>query len=494
MKVLFAVWELAPFIKVGGLSDVARSLPRALTKLNVDIRVIIPYYKSLALAEQKSEFVQKISILYDGKPIRIDIYQTNVPDTQMPVYLLKNQRFFDIPVKDTFPVYDLAVAIISSSGISGWIPEILHCNDSHCGFIPYLIKQNKIPVKTVFMIHNLHYQSTESIGIPKKMGVDPKNCRIINWESTRRKINFMLEGIIHADIVTTVSPGYAREILTEEFGAGLDDILREESHKIVGILNGIDYDIRNPATDPDLPYKYDAEVHPQKTNNNLYEYREGKRLNKLFLQKKLNFNVDETIPMISFIGRFEAYQKGIDLIHKMIIRINHDRYQFVIMGKGNIRWEERYQWLHKFFPNSIFVQNEFDEALASQIYAASDFLLIPSRFEPCGLIQLIAMRYGCLPIAHAIGGLKDTISNFDTGFLFHKSTSHELEHTLLEAILYQKDHREKFDSMIYRAMRKDFSWNVSARKYFEIYRKLLTERYTNAQNEVSNTQASSGFH
>jgi starch synthase len=473
MNVLFAVWELAPFIKVGGLSDVARSLPRALSKLEVDIRVVIPYYASITLVGQKKKFEKTISIIYDSKPVNIDIYSTTIPVTNTPVYLLKNPRYFDIPVKDTFAVYDLAVVSMSFLGVSGWKPEIIHCNDSHCGFIPYLIKHKKIPVKTVFTIHNLQYQSQESVRIPKKMGIDPKACKTINWESSRNKINFMLEGIIHADIVTTVSPGYAKEILTEEFGAGLDDILRDVSNKIVGILNGIDYDIKNPATDPDLSYRYDTDIHPDSTENKLYEFQEGKRLNKRYLQKKLKFSIDETIPMISFIGRFEAYQKGIDLIHKMIIRIKHDRYQFVIMGKGDAEWEERYQWLHKFFPKNIFVQNEFDEALASQIYAASDFLLIPSRFEPCGLIQLIAMRYGCLPIAHAIGGLKDTINHFENGFLFYKATSYKLEQTLLTAILFQKEHKNEFNSMIYQAMKKDFSWNISAKKYFEIYRKLL---------------------
>lgn len=462
MKVLFAVWELAPFFKVGGLGDVARSLPIALSKLNVDIRIIFPYYKAVKLFGKKPKKVVEFTIVYGKKKVKTAIYQISFSNYDIPVYLVKNKTYLDIPTYETFAFFDLVIVRLIKDNLLDWTPDIVHCNDRHAGFIPLLIKHQKLPFKTLTTIHNLNNQGKGPIELVEKMGIDHTNCRIIKWEIKKHSINFLLEAIIHSDIVNTVSPTYAKEIMTERYGAGLDEILRCESNKITGILNGIDYDVSNPATDKHLTHHYSS------TN-----FLEGKRLNKLYLQKKLGLTVDKDIPLVGFIGRFSAKQKGVDLIHKLIRRLSGQHYQFVILGKGEEDWEERFLWFNRFYPKTVSCRFEFDEALASQIYAASDFLLIPSKFEPCGLIQMVAMRYGSLPIARATGGLKDSIIDGVDGFLFSGSFSYSLEKSLKRTVDIWKNHRERYKKMVLAAMKKDFSWDASAKKYVELYQKLI---------------------
>lgn len=472
INVLFAVWELAPFIKVGGLGDVARSLPIALDALGIDIRVILPYYKAVNLLGEKRTRIMKFVIRYDGKPVIMTLYRTYFPNARIPVYLLKNTEFLSIPNKDTFAVFDLAVAEVTRDGITGWYPDIVHCNDLHCGFIPLLIKNFKLHTKTLFTIHNILYQGKTSLSVAKKMGItDNQISDIMQWEIDSKKINFLLKGILHADIVNTVSPSYAKEICTEEYGAGLNEIIQKK--KVIGILNGLDYTVRNPETDPYLTYHYGFKDKTVFGDHKLYSVAKGKSLNKELLQKKLNLKSNSRIPFIGYIGRLASNQKGIDLIHKLLLRKGLDFCQFVLLGKGEEDWEERFNWLAKFYPENIYVQNDFDEQLASEIYAAADFILIPSRFEPCGLIQMIAMRYGAVPIARSTGGLKDVITNRKDGFLFSHYSSYDLEKILLEAIGIKENDPREFGRIILSAMSKDLSWKVSARKYVRIYRQLL---------------------
>lgn len=474
ISVLYAVWELAPYIKVGGLGDVAKSLPIALDALGVDIRVIIPYYKAVNLLGEKRVKLAKFFIQYDGKQVPVCLYRTYFMDARIPVYLLKNTEFLSIPNKDTFAVFDLAVAQLVKDGISGWIPDIVHCNDLHCGFIPLLIKNNRLRAKTLLTIHNILHQGKASLSIARKMGInDDQISQIMQWEVEAKKINFLLEGILHADMVNTVSPSYAREICTEEYGAGLNDIFQKRQIKVTGILNGLDYTARNPETDPYLTYHYGFSDKVTTGDHKLYSIYKGKSLNKELLQKKLNLKTNSHIPFIGFIGRLASNQKGIDLIHKMLLRKGLNFCQFVLLGKGEEDWEERFNWLAKFYPDNIYVRNDFDEKLASEIYAASDFILVPSKFEPCGLIQMIAMRYGAIPIARNTGGLKDVIDNGRDGFLFNNYSSYDLEKTLLKAIEIKDHDPRQFKQIVLNAMSKDLSWKVSAKKYEKAYRQLL---------------------
>jgi starch synthase len=473
ISVLFVTWELAPFFHVGGLGDVSRSLPRALFDLGVDIRVAMPFYKILKLRNVKRKKIGKILVKYDGEESVVEIWEIRFLEKPIPVYLFKNTRYLDEPGADMYPFFNISVEKFSENNFLDWKPQIIHCNDWHTGLIPLLIKHFNPVIKTVFTIHNLLHQGRSTIEILNRTGMDSSKCRVIQWEIKKGQINSLLEGIVHSDLVNTVSPTYAKEILTEEFGVGLDDILRDEQNKISGILNGIDYAIRNPFIDSYIKFKYSAM--PQNTDGEkgFLGFIEGKEKNKAFLQEKLKFEVDEKIPLIGFVGRFSSGQKGVELIHKMMRRLDLEKFQFVFLGKGEEEWEERYLWFAKFFPKNVRCEFEFDEKLASQIYAGSDFLLIPSKFEPCGLIQMIAMKYGTLPIARAVGGLKDSIDDNENGFLFKKYASHDLEAVLRKAILVWKSDKKKMYRMIQNAMEKDFSWDLSAKKYIDLYNRLL---------------------
>jgi len=462
MKVLFAVWELAPFFQVGGLGDVAKSLPKSLHRLRVDVRVILPFYKALKLHKLQKKEIKKFTVIYDGKKEEVVIYQIHFLDENIPVYILKNEKWIDIPSRDTFAFYDLCVYEILKNNHLSWTPEVVHCHDHHAGLIPLLIKHNNLKFKTLLTIHNLNHQGKYSINVIKRTGLDHSKCRVIQWEAKKKQINFLLEGIIHADLVNAVSPTYAKEILTEEYGCGLDEIIRNEGQKISGILNGIDYDSRDPAKDKNISFNYGVD-----------KAIEGKKLNKTFLQEKLGFTISDEIPLIGFIGRFESKQKGLDIMHKMIRRVNLQKFQFVILGQGEVEWEDQFLWLASFYKKNVSYISVFDKRIASQIYAGADFLLVPSKFEPCGLIQMIAMRYGTLPIARATGGLKDSIDDKINGFLFKKYSSFELEKTMKKAVEIWKNDKKKINEMILNAMKKDFTWDKSAREYIKLYNKLV---------------------
>lgn len=466
MKVLFAVWELDPFIKIGGLGDVARSLPIALKSIDVDIRIVLPFYQALKLGRTKKNKICQFRLDYAGKREKVEVVQVFHPLSSIPVYLLHNTRYLSVPVfPDTFAFFDKAIVETIKNNYLSWLPDVVHCNDLHTALVPLLLRENKIPVKTILTIHNLSYQGQTSLETLTKLGIGERKCRVIKWEIKAKKLNFLLEGIIHADIVTTVSPTYAREIMTEEFGCGLENILRGKEGRVVGILNGIDDDYQSLIHG--LHVKY-----PNKGDGNC-SWEKSKKQNKLFLQKKLGLKIGDSIPLLSFIGRFDPRQKGIDILHKMLRRINPMKYEFVILGTGDINWEERFQWLAKFYPKNISCNFKFDEVLAHQIYAASDFMLIPSKFEPCGLIQMIAMFFGTIPIAHKTGGLIDSIRDDENGFLFDKYSSEALEKTIKKAVGIWNNDKSRYKVMVENVLATDFSWRKSAGEYLNLYQKLV---------------------
>lgn len=479
MNVLFVVWELDPFFKMGGLGDVARSLPGALKNLDVDIRTILPYYSVVKMGRNKKTKKAKLMVLYGGKKESVEIWETKHPYTHVPVYFLKNKRYLDtVKGADTWAFLNKAIVTIVKENTLQWQPEIIHVNDKHGGFIPLLAKLEQLPVKTMLTIHNLAYQSPTSLDLVKKMGIQPEACKTLMWEIKNAQVNFLLEGIVHADVITTVSPTYAREILTEEFGAGLNDILRGREGRIFGILNGIDVDWRMTLHDKAVKYFYGMnKEHKTENGKTIYPWKEGKQRNKEFLQKKLGLKVDPNIPLFCFIGRFAAEQKGLDILHAMLRRISQEYNEFVILGSGDKNWEERYQWLSTFYPKHVSCNFLFDETLAHQIYAGSDFILIPSRFEPCGLIQMIAMLFGTLPVAHAVGGLRDSIQDGHNGFLFSSYSSEELERTTLQAAALRKNDPDAYSEMVENAMKTDFSWTKSAKEYLILYEKLLHDAF-----------------
>lgn len=478
MKVLFVTWELDPFIKFGGLGDVSRSLPAALIERGVDIRIALPFYKAVRLGRIKRTKITKFRVEFAKRKEKVEIFQVFHPLGNVPVYLFRNKRYLEIPKSksmDTFAFFDKAVVEAVRNNHLEFFPDIIHCNDHHIGMIPLLVKEYQMPVKTMLTIHNLSYQGSNSVDVVKKLGIDESRCKVLRWEIKSRKINFLTEGIIHADIVTTVSPTYAREIFTEDFGAGLEEILRGKEGRIFGILNGIDLDFRSFMHRKIIKIRCRENRQDEKeqlTDESLRHWEENKRLNKLFLQRKLGLIENKNIPLLSFIGRFDPKQKGIDIIHKMLRRIDVAKYEFVFLGSGDHDWEERFQWLGKFYPKNVSCNFRFDEVLAHQMYSASDFMLIPSKFEPCGLIQMMAMFCGTLPIAHKTGGLSDSIKNHVNGFLFEKYSSEALEKTMKEAVEIWKKDKQRYRMMVETALKTDFSWKRSAGEYLDLYEKL----------------------
>ncbi|MDH7476360.1 MAG: glycogen/starch synthase [Microgenomates group bacterium] len=473
MKVLFVVWEVAPFFKVGGLGDVARSLPIALYNLKVDIRLIVPYYKAVNLFGQPAKKIADFQVEYDKQKENTSVHQISFIKNDIPVYLVKNEKYLDVPFKETFAFFNLAVVEILKKNLFDWRPQIIHGNDHHSGLIPLLIRHQNLPFKTLITIHNLENQGKVPLEIGKKMGIDHHRCQIIKWESRDKDINFLFEAVVHADLINTVSPTYAKEIIREEYGAGLDKILKDKKESLCGILNGIDYDFRNSLKNNHLLYHYDASLQTKNLGNKkIYSLPQGKKLNKLYLQKKLGLKVNHSIPLIGFIGRFSPKQKGLDLLFELIKKLAGN-YQFVILGKGKEEWEKKFAWFNQFYPKSVSCNFVFNEALAAQIYAGADFLIIPSKYEPCGLIQMIAMNYGTLPIARATGGLKDSIKDGHDGYLFQNYSLLALEKAVKRAVNIWKNFPRRHLKMMQAAMTKDFSWETSAKKYLELYEKLI---------------------
>lgn len=475
MKVLFAVWELDPLIKVGGLGDVAKSLPAALFKLGIDIRVIIPFYKAINLGGEKAIKINTLTTTYAGKKEKIEIFHIKHPTNGVPVFLLKHNNYLSVAnFPDTYALFDKAIIEAISGNLLPFSPDIIHCNDLHTGLVPLLVRIKKLPVKTLLTIHNLSYQGKTSQDILIKLGLQKDKFQISHWEIANRQINFLLEGIVHADIVTTVSPTYAKEIMTEVFGCGLEEVLRGKEARVFGILNGIDEEWGDMINAKCIKYPFITGKNiPNRKKSPVVNWAEGKKKNKLYLQKKLGLTVNEDLPIISYIGRFDPNQKGIDILHKMMRRLALEKYSFVILGTGDPSWEERFQWLDKFFPKNVAVVNKFDNCLAELIYAASDFIMVPSKFEPCGLIQMNAMLLGTLPIAHKTGGLVDSIKDNTNGFLFEEYSSEALEKSFMKAIDIWQNHKHRYQEMVEKAISTDFSWKKSAGEYLELYTKLL---------------------
>ncbi|MBI2601284.1 glycogen synthase [Candidatus Daviesbacteria bacterium] len=487
MKVLFVVWENDPFFKLGGLGDVARSLPGALETLGADIRVIIPFYKVVKMGRNKKTKIGEYSFSYGGKVSRVEIWQAQNPYTKVIGYFLKNSKYLGVVLPiETWGFFNKAVVELIKSGILNWTPDIIHTNDFHGGLIPLLIKQEKLPIRTMLTIHNLAFQGKAPVSIIQRMGIDPTLCRILPWEIKSRQINFLQEGIIHANIITTVSPTYAKEILTEEFGYGLHEILRAKEGLIYGILNGIDIDWRHTSRNPAVKFPYGPKEKRIGEKIEYYDWREGKTLDKEFLQKKLGLRVGKDIPMLCFTGRLSEAQKGLDILHRMLRRIDKTRFQFVVLGTGEKEWEERFKWLSTFYPKYISCNFKFDDTLAHQVYAASDFIVVPSRYEPCGLIQMIAMLFGTIPIAHKTGGLKDSIREGYNGFLFSDYSSEALERKVVKAVTMWETQKTTYEIMVKHTLATDFSWKKNAKEYLMLYEKLLTNPDKMFKNTVNN--------
>lgn len=473
MKVLFVGGEASPFSKTGGLGDVLGSLPKSLKKLGIDARVVLPKHKIT-----KKKFQDQLEFLTDFRvPVGYKEEYAGVETITYDgviFYFIDNEYYFGYR-DGLYGHYDdgerygyFNDAVLKMLPHIDWFPDVIHCNDWQAGLIPLMLNQRykdrKIKgyenIKTILTIHNIAYQ-----GVFSKELMHYLNISYVNDLEFENSINFLKTGIQTADFISTVSQTYANEILHDYFAFRMNTVLEARKNDIYGIVNGIDYEHFNPKTDEALEYKY-----------SLHNYLKGKTENKQKLRQ--HFNMKEgKLPIIGMVSRLTE-AKGFDII-KIIIEdlIKNNKLQMVLLGSGDPEIEKYYQNLKTVYPDNIGVHIGYSDEMARQIYAGSDLFLMPSRFEPCGLAQLISLKYGTLPIVRKTGGLRDTIIPYNkftgegNGFGFENFDAEDLLHAVNESIEAYYD-KPAWKKLVKRAMQEDFSWEISANKYIELYNKL----------------------
>ncbi len=481
MKILYASPEVVPFAKTGGLADVAGALPKAIKELGHDIRIVLPKYQMVDAAKWGLNLVASgIAVTIGNSTETADVYESVIPDSDVPVYFIGNDKFFNrkelytVAGKDyednaeRFIFY--CKAALEFLKQKGWRPDIVHCNDWQSAMMIAYIKLLNDPyfskAATVYSVHNMAYQGM----FPKeKFGLTGISWDHLNYHEMEAygTFNVSKTGFVYADMISTVSETYGKEIQTKEYGCGLDALLRERSQDILGILNGIDYDLWDPAKDPAIPKKYSVNTISLKYDN------------KAALQRKNGLKEDPKIPLVGIVTRL-ADQKGLDIIAGAIEDIFSLGYQMVVLGTGEPKYHELLKKEKLKHPDSIGVNLGFDAALAQLIYAGCDMFLMPSRYEPCGLGQMISFKYGTVPIVRKTGGLADTVFEYDTetgegnGFVFTDPTSKAFLDTMKRALAVYKD-KKSWDSLVKKIMKLDFSWNSSAKKYISLYMKAIAK-------------------
>ena len=475
-SVAFIGSECYPFVKTGGLGDVMSALPKSLAKLNIDVKVIIPRYKCIPQKfQEKMEYRGSfdMNLCSDGKQYYVGIMEYQEDGV---VYdFIDNDEFFSWGNPYTNLIDDIpkfcyfAKAALAALNYLNWTPDVVHCHDWQAALVPLYLRtcfQDTDVGRAIsgLTIHNLKFQGIYDrkkiqywSGLPDY--VFNKDCMIQNWLDA----NMLKGGIAYSNKVTTVSNTYAWEIQTEEYGEGLAEHLRYHNNKILGIVNGIDTDIWNPATDKLLAADYDEK-----------SAIKNKKINKKALQESLGLDVDEHKMVIGLISRL-TNQKGLDLVNDVIPGIMDEHTQVVVLGTGDSQYENTFRYYENKYKGNFCAYIAYNENVAHNIYAGCDALLVPSRFEPCGLTQLIAMRYGAVPIVRETGGLKDTVQpynmfeNTGNGFTFDRYESGLLYDAINRAKTIYFENRKSWDDMVIRDMNKDVSWEKSAKQYKDMY-------------------------
>ena len=475
-SVAFIGSECYPFVKTGGLGDVMSALPKSLAKLNIDVKVIIPRYKCIPQKfQEKMEYRGSfdMNLCSDGKQYYVGIMEYQEDGV---VYdFIDNDEFFSWGNPYTNLIDDIpkfcyfAKAALAALNYLNWTPDVVHCHDWQAALVPLYLRTcfqdtDVGRAISVLTIHNLKFQGIYDrkkiqywSGLPDY--VFNKDCMIQNWLDA----NMLKGGIAYSNKVTTVSNTYAWEIQTEEYGEGLAEHLRYHNNKILGIVNGIDTDIWNPATDKLLAADYDEK-----------SAIKNKKINKKALQESLGLDVDEHKMVIGLISRL-TNQKGLDLVNDVIPGIMDEHTQVVVLGTGDSQYENTFRYYENKYKGNFCAYIAYNENVAHNIYAGCDALLVPSRFEPCGLTQLIAMRYGAVPIVRETGGLKDTVQpynmfeNTGNGFTFDRYESGLLYDAINRAKTLYFENRKSWDDMVIRDMDKDVSWEKSAKQYKDMY-------------------------
>ncbi len=486
MKVLFASAEVAPFSKVGGLGDVAGALPKALAQLGAEVTVVTPKYGTIdaqAFGMSAAPGVAECDVVVGAHTHRATVWRARLPSSSVPAYFVQSAPFFDRAGIYQDPSTGAAYrdeanrfaffgrAVLRVAEVLGFRPDVIHLNDFHTapavGYLHYL-RDEHVTLQnsaTVFTIHNLGYQGQYPLSTGEAIGMPQEAVAPLGPLEFFGKANFMKLGIALADAITTVSPTYAEEIQeSQDFGMGLEGVLRSRSNALRGILNGIDYDVWDPETDPHLAAPYSADD------------LSGKAVNRARLLETFGWPVDSKEPVVAMIGRLAA-QKGWDLVLAAGRRMVKLGMRLAVLGTGDKVYEQGLTELSKRHPARVGAALRFDEALAHLMEAGADMFLMPSRYEPCGLNQMISLRYGTVPVVRATGGLRDTVVEFDpsasrgNGFLFHDYTPEAMLEALARAVrLYRR--REVWETVIQNAMGGDHSWGVSAAEYLKLYQSI----------------------
>ena len=473
MKILFAASECVPFIKTGGLADVVGALSPVLKQQGADVRVILPLYAAIPqeyVNQMKLECEFEVELCWRRQYCGIKSLEYQ----GVTFYFVDNQYYFGRSYiyglggdeYERFGFFDRAV--IDALVHLDFKPDVVHCHDWQTGMIPALLKIQyaQYPfyqdMKTVYTIHNLQYQGV----FPIKAVQDTLGLGDSLFTSDKLECygcaNYMKAGLVYADELTTVSPSYADEIQTAFYGERLDGLLRARKDQLVGILNGIDINDYDPAKDPQIYANYDP------------YHLGGKEICKQELQKELGLEVDPTVPLVGIISRL-SNQKGFDLIECVIRELMATGIQLVVLGMGEAKYTNLFSWAESEYPGRLATRFAMNHQLAHRIYAGSDMFLMPSQFEPCGLSQMIAMRYGSVPIARETGGLRDTVLSYNkftdegNGFTFFNYNAHDMLHTVRRAVHYYNNNRDVWYRLIVRGMTGDYSWYSSAGKYMALY-------------------------
>ncbi len=475
MKVLFATGEVWPFVKTGGLGDVAYSLPKELMKMDIDVRVVLPKYSQI---EKKfRDRMKKIGTITINLGWRETYCGIEFLEHEgVKYYFIDNEYYFKRD--NIYGEYDdcerfsfFSKAILEIFEDIDFRPDLIHCNDWHTGLVSVYLNELREEeeykkIKTLYTIHNLKYQGVfsrdnlgDTVDLPFEKYYQEEGIKFYD------NISFMKGGIIFSDFISTVSETYSNEIKSEFYGENLEGLFRVREEKLKGIVNGIDYDLFNPRRDKEIYKKFSQ----SKFEDKIY--------NKLELQKNLGLEVDKDLPMIGIITRLTP-QKGIDLIINVLQEMLEDGVQVVLLGNGDESYEDVFKYYADRYPNRLSSNITFNHELAKKIYASSDMFLMPSLFEPCGLSQLISMRYGTVPIVRETGGLKDTVEPYNiyedtgTGFTFTNYNAHEMLDCIRRSIEVYKD-SNKWKALALRGMKRKSSWNHSAKEYKKLYKNIL---------------------
>ena len=479
LKVLFLATEMVPFTKTGGVAEVANALPRSLREMGHDVRVAIPRYSRIdPAAFGLHPVVSGLDVPIENHTEPVNVLGTELGDG-LPVYFIDNERYFGRENLYGYPDDGERFVLFCRAAMEllkrlDWKPDVIHLNDWQTAIVANWLNTSYRgdpffrDTASVYTIHNLAYQGIFGWRILEVAGVDEYAFLYPRIEEIPNVVALTAHGIMFADAITTVSESYAREILTAEYGEKLHSLLNDRKERLYGILNGVDYESYNPATDPHLAQRYDASS------------LEKRGANKLALQRETSLAVDEKIPLIGCISRL-TNQKGFDILAEVIDGLVDLPLQLVFMGTGDQYYHEMLSRIARRHPEKVAVFLTFNAALSHKIYAASDIFLMPSRFEPCGSSQMIAMRYGSVPVVRSTGGLADTVKDYDpstasgNGFSFEKYSGMMLFATAVRALETYK-HTAAWRQLMEAGMKSDFSWAATAEKYLDVYRKAIQHR------------------